>query len=84
MATPLVLILVIYRYPRGVTRTTRPVRPVRRQGESADRPAIINPDDLKELDQLDIETEDGWAGESILHAICFKTDSLKNGVSSII
>ncbi|XP_055516164.1 protein PRRC2B isoform X2 [Leucoraja erinacea] len=51
------------KYPRGVTRTTRPVRPVRRQGESADRPAIINPDDLKELDQLDIETEDGWAGE---------------------
>ncbi|XP_067826024.1 protein PRRC2B isoform X2 [Heptranchias perlo] len=51
------------RYPRGVSRPTRPVRPARRPGEPADRPAIINPDDLKELDQLDIETEDGWAGE---------------------
>ncbi|XP_069774569.1 protein PRRC2B isoform X2 [Narcine bancroftii] len=51
------------KYPRGVSRSVRPVRPARRQGEAADRPAIINPDDLKELDQLDIETEDGWAGK---------------------
>ncbi|XP_051892829.1 protein PRRC2B isoform X1 [Pristis pectinata] len=51
------------KYPRGVSRSTRPVRPARRPGEPTDRPAIINPDDLKELDQLDIETEDGWAGE---------------------
>ncbi|XP_072344899.1 protein PRRC2B isoform X2 [Scyliorhinus torazame] len=51
------------RYPRGVTRPTRPARPARRPGEPTDRPAIVNPDDLKELDQLDIETEDGWAGE---------------------
>ncbi|XP_048469489.1 protein PRRC2B isoform X2 [Rhincodon typus] len=51
------------RYPRGVTRPSRPARPTRRPGELTDRPAIVNPDDLKELDQLDIETEDGWAGE---------------------
>ncbi|XP_041048721.1 protein PRRC2B isoform X2 [Carcharodon carcharias] len=51
------------RYPRGVTRPTRPARPARRPGEPTDRPAIVNPDDLKELDQLDVETEDGWAGE---------------------
>ncbi|XP_067868249.1 protein PRRC2B isoform X2 [Heterodontus francisci] len=51
------------RYPRGVSRPTRPARPARRPGEPTDRPAIVNPDDLKELDQLDIETEDGWAGE---------------------
>ncbi|XP_030640280.1 protein PRRC2B [Chanos chanos] len=37
-------------------------RPIRRPGERAPRPAIINPDDLKDLDDLDNDCEDGWAG----------------------
>ncbi|XP_066507318.1 protein PRRC2B isoform X2 [Hoplias malabaricus] len=37
-------------------------RPVHRQGDRAPRPAIINPDDLKDLDDLDNDCEDGWAG----------------------
>eukprot|EP00062_Callorhinchus_milii_P014894 gi/632964541/ref/XP_007898447.1/ PREDICTED: protein PRRC2B isoform X1 [Callorhinchus milii] len=51
------------KYPRGMIRQTRQVRPPQRPGEPGDRPAIIHPDNLKGLDQLDIETEDGWAGE---------------------
>uniref|UniRef100_A0AAR2L8M1 BAT2 N-terminal domain-containing protein n=1 Tax=Pygocentrus nattereri TaxID=42514 RepID=A0AAR2L8M1_PYGNA len=37
-------------------------RPIRRPGDRAPRPAIINPDDLKDLDDLDNDCEDGWAG----------------------
>ncbi|KAL4623339.1 protein PRRC2B-like isoform X7 [Arapaima gigas] len=37
-------------------------RPIRRPGEHAPRPAIINPEDLKDLDDLDNDCEDGWAG----------------------
>lgn len=37
-------------------------RPVRRPGGRPSRPAIINPDDLKDLDDLDNDCEDGWAG----------------------
>ncbi|XP_033979503.1 protein PRRC2B isoform X8 [Trematomus bernacchii] len=37
-------------------------QPIRRPGERPQRPAIINPDDLKDLDELDHDCEDGWAG----------------------
>ncbi|XP_036382183.1 protein PRRC2B-like isoform X2 [Megalops cyprinoides] len=37
-------------------------RPIRRPGDRAPRPAIINPEDLKDLDDLDHDCEDGWAG----------------------
>ncbi|TSL28246.1 Protein PRRC2B [Bagarius yarrelli] len=37
-------------------------RPIRRPGDRPSRPAIINPDDLKDLDDLDNDCEDGWAG----------------------
>ncbi|XP_051981709.1 protein PRRC2B-like isoform X2 [Xyrauchen texanus] len=37
-------------------------RPMRRPGDRAPRAAIINPDDLKDLDELDNDCEDGWAG----------------------
>lgn len=49
------------RFPRIPPRPS--ARPIRRPGDRAPRPAIINPDDLKDLDELDNDCEDGWAGE---------------------
>ncbi|XP_077162047.1 protein PRRC2B isoform X6 [Paroedura picta] len=43
----------------GLPRPTRPVRP---QGERVPRPTIINAENLKELDALDNDNDDGWAG----------------------
>ncbi|XP_073496803.1 protein PRRC2B isoform X8 [Phyllobates terribilis] len=40
----------------------RPVRSQRPQTERAPRATIINAEDLKELDDLDNDAEDGWAG----------------------
>ncbi|KAG2469666.1 PRC2B protein, partial [Polypterus senegalus] len=40
----------------------RTARPVRRLGDRTPRPAIINPEDLKDLDELDNDCDDGWAG----------------------
>ncbi|KAM9820592.1 protein PRRC2B [Neosynchiropus ocellatus] len=37
-------------------------QPIRRPGDRTARPAIINPDDLKDLDDLDNDCDDGWAG----------------------
>ncbi|XP_062845108.1 protein PRRC2B isoform X2 [Trichomycterus rosablanca] len=37
-------------------------RPIRRPGDRPPRAAIINIDDLKDLDDLDNDLEDGWAG----------------------
>ncbi|XP_034048241.1 protein PRRC2B isoform X3 [Thalassophryne amazonica] len=37
-------------------------QPIRRPGDRPVRPAIINPEDLKDLDDLDNDCEDGWAG----------------------
>ncbi|XP_068190252.1 protein PRRC2B isoform X2 [Antennarius striatus] len=37
-------------------------QPIRRPGDRLQRPAIINPEDLKDLDELDNDCEDGWAG----------------------
>ncbi|XP_026209619.1 protein PRRC2B isoform X3 [Anabas testudineus] len=37
-------------------------QPIRRPGDRPLRPAIINPEDLKDLDELDNDCEDGWAG----------------------
>ncbi|KAF3701971.1 Protein PRRC2B HLA-B-associated transcript 2-like 1 Proline-rich coiled-coil protein 2B [Channa argus] len=37
-------------------------QPIPRPGDRPLRPAIINPDDLKDLDELDNDCEDGWAG----------------------
>ncbi|XP_015798308.3 protein PRRC2B isoform X2 [Nothobranchius furzeri] len=37
-------------------------QPIRRPGDRPQRAAIINPEDLKDLDDLDNECEDGWAG----------------------
>ncbi|XP_069093184.1 protein PRRC2B isoform X5 [Pleurodeles waltl] len=42
------------------TRVVRPPAPV--QLEQAPRATIIHAEDLKELDELDNDTEDGWAG----------------------
>ncbi|XP_033845076.1 protein PRRC2B isoform X2 [Periophthalmus magnuspinnatus] len=37
-------------------------QPIHRPGDKPLRPAIINPEDLKDLDELDNDCEDGWAG----------------------
>ncbi|XP_029024602.1 protein PRRC2B isoform X3 [Betta splendens] len=37
-------------------------QPIRRPGDRPQRAAIINPEDLKDLDELDNDCEDGWAG----------------------
>ncbi|KFP90249.1 Protein PRRC2B [Apaloderma vittatum] len=42
----------------GLSRPTRPVR----QQERAPRPTIINAENLKGLDELDTDADDGWAG----------------------
>ncbi|KAM8934473.1 protein PRRC2B isoform 2-T2 [Pelodytes ibericus] len=47
------------RFSAGPSRSVRPSRP---QGERTPRPTIINAEDLKELDDLDKDLEDGWAG----------------------
>ncbi|XP_056668569.1 protein PRRC2B isoform X16 [Monodelphis domestica] len=41
---------------------SRPTRPLRQLGERAPRPTIINAENLKGLDELDIDADDGWAG----------------------
>ncbi|XP_075026654.1 protein PRRC2B isoform X6 [Calonectris borealis] len=41
---------------------SRPTRPVRQQVERAPRPTIINAENLKGLDELDTDADDGWAG----------------------
>ncbi|KFQ24417.1 Protein PRRC2B, partial [Mesitornis unicolor] len=41
---------------------SRPTRPVRQQIERAPRPTIINAENLKGLDELDTDADDGWAG----------------------
>ncbi|KAK7896566.1 hypothetical protein WMY93_021891 [Mugilogobius chulae] len=48
------------RFVRAPPRLTS--QPIRRPGDKPLRPAIINPEDLKDLDDLDNDTEDGWAG----------------------
>lgn len=40
----------------------RPVRPLRQLVERAPRPTIINAENLKGLDDLDTDADDGWAG----------------------
>lgn len=42
-------------------------QPIRRPGDRPQRPAIINPEDLKDLDELDNDCEDGWAGQYFLN-----------------
>ncbi|XP_037254871.1 protein PRRC2B isoform X10 [Falco rusticolus] len=41
---------------------SRLTRPVRQQVERAPRPTIINAENLKGLDELDTDADDGWAG----------------------
>ncbi|XP_054502561.2 protein PRRC2B isoform X1 [Agelaius phoeniceus] len=41
---------------------SRPTRPVRQQLERVPRPTIINAENLKGLDELDNDADDGWAG----------------------
>ncbi|XP_061887052.1 protein PRRC2B isoform X3 [Entelurus aequoreus] len=48
------------RFARAAPRLSS--QPIRRPGDRPQRPAIINPEDLKDLDDLDIDCEDGWAG----------------------
>ncbi|XP_032395776.1 protein PRRC2B isoform X1 [Etheostoma spectabile] len=53
----------VRRENRFVRATPRPSsQPIRRPGDRPQRPAIINPEDLKDLDELDNDCEDGWAG----------------------
>ncbi|TRY90794.1 hypothetical protein DNTS_018438 [Danionella cerebrum] len=47
------------RFPRAPPRPT--ARPSR-TGERVPRAAIINPEDLRDLDDLDTDCQDGWAG----------------------
>ncbi|KAM7094047.1 protein PRRC2B isoform 3-T3 [Molossus nigricans] len=42
--------------------TSRPPRPLRQLVERAPRPTIINAENLKGLDDLDTDADDGWAG----------------------
>lgn len=53
------------RFVRAPPRLTS--QPIRRPGDRPQRPAIINPEDLKDLDELDNDCEDGWAGQYFLH-----------------
>uniref|UniRef100_A0A8D2ZW12 Proline rich coiled-coil 2B n=1 Tax=Scophthalmus maximus TaxID=52904 RepID=A0A8D2ZW12_SCOMX len=48
------------RFLRGPPRLS--TQPIRRPSDRTQRPAIINPEDLKDLDELDNDCEDGWAG----------------------
>ncbi|XP_077478571.1 protein PRRC2B [Stigmatopora argus] len=48
------------RFVRTASRLSS--QPIRRPTERPQRPAIINPEDLKDLDDLDKDCEDGWAG----------------------
>uniref|UniRef100_G5E747 Proline rich coiled-coil 2B n=1 Tax=Loxodonta africana TaxID=9785 RepID=G5E747_LOXAF len=41
---------------------TRPIRPLRQLVERAPRPTILNAENLKGLDDLDTDADDGWAG----------------------
>uniref|UniRef100_A0A8C3R6B3 Proline rich coiled-coil 2B n=1 Tax=Cyanoderma ruficeps TaxID=181631 RepID=A0A8C3R6B3_9PASS len=41
---------------------SRPTRPLRQQMERVPRPTIINAENLKGLDELDNDADDGWAG----------------------
>ncbi|XP_054515175.1 protein PRRC2B isoform X15 [Pan troglodytes] len=41
---------------------SRPLRPLRQLVERAPRPTIINAENLKGLDDLDADADDGWAG----------------------
>lgn len=36
-------------------------------GEVVKRPSILKQDDLKELDELDHDVDDGWAGKGGVH-----------------
>lgn len=66
-----IFVITYSKYSGGVRRETRFVRaparltsqPIRRPGDRPVRPAIINPEDLKDLDDLDNDCEDGWAGQ---------------------
>lgn len=42
---------------------SRPARPLRQLVERAPRPTIINAENLKGLDELDNDADDGWAGK---------------------
>lgn len=61
--------------------------PIRRPGDRPQRPAIINADDLKDLDDLDNDCEDGWAGQYFLvnafHHF-FRNNGLHNKASNLI
>ncbi|XP_019216575.1 protein PRRC2B isoform X2 [Oreochromis niloticus] len=48
------------RFVRAAPRLSS--QPIRRPTDRPLRPAIINPEDLKDLDELDNDCEDGWAG----------------------
>lgn len=48
--------------------TARPPRPLRQLVERAPRPTIINAENLKGLDDLDTDADDGWAGGLLLRA----------------
>uniref|UniRef100_A0A8C2XPV3 Proline rich coiled-coil 2B n=1 Tax=Cyclopterus lumpus TaxID=8103 RepID=A0A8C2XPV3_CYCLU len=53
----------VRRENRFVRAPPRPSsQPIRRPGDRPQRPAIINAEDLKDLDELDHDCEDGWAG----------------------
>lgn len=52
------------RFVRAAPRLSS--QPIRRPTDRPVRPAIINPEDLKDLDELDNDCEDGWAGQYIL------------------
>uniref|UniRef100_A0A3Q2P6N4 Proline-rich coiled-coil 2A n=1 Tax=Fundulus heteroclitus TaxID=8078 RepID=A0A3Q2P6N4_FUNHE len=50
------------RFPRGQGGPDRPHGGPRDSGEVVKRPSILKQDDLKELDELDHDGDDGWAG----------------------
>lgn len=52
-------------------------QPIRRPGDRPQRPAIINPEDLKDLDELDNDCEDGWAGQCFLNVVTHAQKPLK-------
>lgn len=58
----------------------RPPRPLRQLVERAPRPTIINAENLKGLDDLDTDADDGWAGGLFLSAL---PPGVRGGLTSI-
>lgn len=56
-------LLFLFRFSRTQGGPAPDGRPSGPRGEVVKRPPILKQDDLKELDELDHDCDDGWAGK---------------------